>query len=814
MSLINKTISQLVSGMSQQADELRYPGQAQEVVNARLDIATGVSKRPGSEHTSRITGLTADELKNAAVHIYSRDSDEQYLVVATSGGLQVFDESGTPKSVVYGATSATDTATADEVTKAKEYLLCSSPQASLRFTTIADYTFVLNRAKRVKASVGTDTRTLRPDTAYLYVAFASKDLSYKVTIDSVHAPTSAESNDTSGTAGRISSQINVSMAGRFEAKHMNNSSVIRIRSLDGSALPKIIATDGYADQALFVIQNEVARFSDLPPLCDEGFVVSVTGDPDTTNDQYWVEYKDGRWQECLKPELNDNAFDVHSMPHVLVRQADGNFYFHPAAWAERLVGDKESNPAPTFVGRKINDVFYFRNRLGFLSDENVILSRAGKPFMFWRESATMLLDSDPIDISVSSTRVSTLYHAVPFNKELVLFSDQGQFIMTAQQTLTPKSASITEATGFAASKFCKPQQFGPNLVFPVEREDFAALREYYTSSDSALNNAVDLTAHVPALIPKGVSKISTSTHEDLLVTMTEATPSKLFVYKSFWNGQEKVQSAWSYWDFGVGTQINGFEFIGSRLYVVLTRTDGAFIERIDMSQQDVDGTLPFKVALDRRHLAVGAYSAALDETAFEVPYLDDALVGVVVALPAVTQEATTGARNLGLKKPVVGGVVPSASRIEKFEDKTRVWVKGDWAGVQAIFGIPFVFTFKFGRLFLKDANERIVSTEVKIRRMALKFSRAGLFKVVVTPYGRPTYEYPFSLTLANGSAASVFSKDEYYRQGEFSSQTAFWFPVMSRSDAVDITIINDSYIPASFYGAEWEGVYVSKSRRF
>lgn len=814
MSLINRTITQLVSGMSQQADELRYPGQAQEVVNARLDIATGVSKRPGSEHTARVAGLTADELKNASVHIYSRDSDEQYLVVATSGGLQVFDESGVPKTVVYGAVDSKVAPTEDAITKAKEYLQCSSPQASLRFTTIADYTFVLNRVKKVKASAGTDTRTLRPDTAYLYVAFASKDLSYKVTIDSVSAPSSAESNDTAGTAGRITTQINVSMAGKYEAKHLNNSSVIRIKSVDGSALPKIKASDGYADQALFVIQDEVARFSDLPPLCEEGFVVSVTGDPETSNDQYWVEYKNGRWQECLKPELVDNAFDANSMPHVLVRQSDGNFYFHPAAWAERLVGDKESNPAPTFVGRKINDVFYFRNRLGFLSDENVILSRAGKPFMFWRESATMLLDSDPIDISVSSTRVSTLYHAVPFNKELVLFSDQAQFIMTAQQTLTPKTASITEATGFAASRGCKPQQFGPNLVFPVEREDFAAMREYYTANDSALNNAVDLSAHVPALIPKGVTKISTSTHEDMLVTMTEAAPSKLFVYKSFWNGQEKVQSAWSYWDFGVGTQINGFEFIGSRLYVVLTRADGAFIERIDMSQQDVDGDLPFKVSLDRRHLAVGAYNVQLDETAFEVPYLDDALMGVVIQLPAVAAEVPTGARQLGAKKPVVGGVTPSASRIEKFEDKTRVWVKGDWGGVQAIFGIPFVFTYKFGRIFLKDANERIVATDVKIRRMALKFSRAGLFKVVVTPHGRPTYEYPFSLTLANGSSAGVFTKDEYYRQGEFASQTTFWFPVMSRSDAVDISIINDSYIPASFYGAEWEGVYVAKSRRF
>ena len=68
------------------------------------------------------------------------------------------------------------------------------------------------------------------------------------------------------------------------------------------------------------------------------------------------------------------------MPHILIRTADGNFRFtqvdgstytisgtdyNVPAFGQRNVGDTTSVPNPTFIGRKINDIFFHRNRLGF-----------------------------------------------------------------------------------------------------------------------------------------------------------------------------------------------------------------------------------------------------------------------------------------------------------------------------------------------------------------------------------------------------------------------------------------------------------------
>ena len=68
------------------------------------------------------------------------------------------------------------------------------------------------------------------------------------------------------------------------------------------------------------------------------------------------------------------------MPHVLIRTADGNFRFTQVdgssytiaatsydvpSWGQRVAGDVNSAPDPSFVGKKINDILFYRNRLGY-----------------------------------------------------------------------------------------------------------------------------------------------------------------------------------------------------------------------------------------------------------------------------------------------------------------------------------------------------------------------------------------------------------------------------------------------------------------
>ena len=74
------------------------------------------------------------------------------------------------------------------------------------------------------------------------------------------------------------------------------------------------------------------------------------------------------------------------MPLVIQRTALANpgtssevatFTIKQFTYADRLIGDELTNPLPSFVNKRINKVLFFRNRLVFLSGENVITSRPG-----------------------------------------------------------------------------------------------------------------------------------------------------------------------------------------------------------------------------------------------------------------------------------------------------------------------------------------------------------------------------------------------------------------------------------------------------
>ena len=116
------------------------------------------------------------------------------------------------------------------------------------------------------------------------------------------------------------------------------------------------------------------------------------------------------------------------MPHALINNRNGTFTFakldeatanaanNDNYWKDRDVGDDVSNPFPTFTGHKIQQMFFHRNRLGFVSGENIILSQPGSYFNFFIVSAISFSDDNPIDITVSDVKPAFINHVLPIQK--------------------------------------------------------------------------------------------------------------------------------------------------------------------------------------------------------------------------------------------------------------------------------------------------------------------------------------------------------------------------------------------------------------
>ena len=792
--LISSPIPNMINGVSQQPEALRLASQAEEQINGLSSVVNGLSKRPPLNHLAQIL---PEGGVNPFIHLINRDATEQYVVLILNGQIRVFDLEGNEFTV-----NSPD---------GLSYLNGATNNSDLRAVTVADFTFIANKTRTCTMATTRSPSLIHE--ALVHVKQGNYGTRYRVHInDSIVATYTSPLGDepshinkirTDDIAADLATQIND--AGFVTSRR---GSTIRVRANSAGTQNFSIRTeDGLGDTGMDAVKGSVQRFSDLPVNGFPGFKVEVIGDNTSSFDNYYLEYDDassvegqGVWKETTKPN-SLIRFNPATMPHVLVREADGTFTFRQSEWEDRKTGDEDSNPEPTFIGRKINDIFFHRNRLGFISDENVVFSRAADFFNFWKATATSLLDNDPIDVAASHVKVSILRHAVPFNEELLLFSDQSQFVLGADDILTPSSAVIKQTTEFEATLKARPVGAGKFIYFGFNRGRFSGVREYSVQPDQTGFDAEDITANVPQYIAAGITKLDVSSNEDTLVAITEDDPSRIFVYRYFYSKDEVLQSSWSKWEFGGGTKILECGFIEAKLVLVVERDDGIHLcsMPVEAGYKDADAT--YTTHLDLRvdsSTVITAFTSDPDGgvTTFTLPY--DVPVDRRDAYAAVLKDGSVDGTGQ------TGGLILDI----EWTGANTFTSRGDWTGVNLWYGFNYPFLYRFTPPMLREEAPgggmlAVTDGRLQLRNMSIAYSATGYFEVQVQPFARNTYRYPFT-----GDVVGVS------RLGEIDLQDGnFRFPIAARNTQVKIDLTNSTFQPCKFLSAEWEGFLTQRARR-
>lgn len=547
---------------------------------------------------------------------------------------------------------------------------------------------------------------------------------------------------------------------------------------------KTVTTAMTVGGAAVALTGTVQTFSKLPATGVLNGVYKITGDNASAFGAYYVMWNGTVYVETTGTTAN-NTFNALTMPHQLVRNADGTFTFSPVAWQPRLTGDDVSNPIPSMIGKTINDIVFFRNRLGFLAGENIVLSRSGEFFAFRSETATQILDTDPIDVAVSNVKVSTLRYAIPFSRNLLLFSEQSQFVLAATDTLTQKTVVLHQTTEFECSSKVKPVASGSNVYFAVDRSGFTGFREYFVASYQLTFDADDITAHVPRYIPGGVFKMCGSTNENVIFALSGQDRASVYVYKYYWSGQEKAQSSWSKWTLPGNPTILSMEMMNTKLYLVVQRADGVSLEVLDVQVGYAEVDLPLQVHLDRKAVLTGVYSAVTGLTTWTLPYSDE-----------------------GVQVVAGGGFIGRAGQLltTTQTSPTTLTAVGDFSAATVYAGVPYTARYRFSIQYYRDQNKTAVADAIlKLRNMKVYYTKSGYFRAEVTPLGRPMSYYTFTGKTI-GTTAMVMGSAQL-------DSGVFKFDVFTDASNVKIELVNDSYLPSFFQSAEWMAMMTTKSQR-
>ena len=886
MPVISRAIPTLLRGISQSSDALKQPDHADIQDNADSNPVLGLRKRSGFQF---ITSLSSSTLGNVHIQTINRDKNERYVAIFSNGNVRVFELDGTELTV-----NKPDGTT---------YLNTSTPRSVIKTITIADFTFVVNTsiATTMDSTLSSGTGTK----AIIFINQATSKTTYSVTIDGVTV-TDNTAGDSTLSTDQVAADLKTGLdAGLSGFTIERNGPVLYVRKNDNSNF-SIDGSDTQGDTKMTIIKDTVQRFTDLPTVSPNGYVVEIKGDDETNFDNYYVKFvtnnggafEEGQWEETVEAGI-PFKFNYDTMPHVLIRQADGNFRFarvdgdsytaftgsgtynqpnsttvtvtsnnhglstgdsitfdhtsgtavdgtftitkvdantftYTAAgtlttsgnvkfginnaytlpkWGERTVGDVISAPDPSFIGNKINNVFFFRNRLGFLAGDNVILSRVSEFFNFFPETVVSVLDNEPIDVAASHTKVAILKSAVTMGERLILFSEQTQFVLTSSaDNLTPKTANVIVATEFESSEAAQPVGSGSSIYFLTEKGSFAGVREYIIQGESKITDAANITIHVPRLIPSNVFKMAVSTNQDVLVALGSDNPNKLYIYRWLYGeGGQKALSAWFTYTINSNRSVLNVDFIGTDLFAVIEEANKVTLEKMPFETEFRETNANFEYHLDHKVTEATsgvsvAYNSATGISTFTVPYRLRAKMNIIGRYIAST-ETSTFVDSQGNTKDLTAGQVLLTSNATDGSTST-ITATGDFSNSKFIIGEPYEMHYRFSKQRLTEqgaGSPEYVGARLQLHHFYIKYEDAGFFKVEVTPDNRDTSTHKFTGRLLGSASASI---------GQINLDTGtFKVPVMSKSDRVNIDIKNDTFLPTRLASAEYEGTFHIRSRR-
>ena len=550
-----------------------------------------------------------------------------------------------------------------------------------------------------------------------------------------------------------------------------------------------------------------------------GSIYKILGDETNPYDTYYAHKENGKWVEWVKPgELIQ--FNTATMPHVLeltvdpVDALEADADFTPGLWEEMKVGDAKSNKPISFMGKRITNIFFAHDRLGFLCENFVTMSETGRHLNLWRQTVTDVLDTDRIDISVSSDGSAFLWHAKPLGKSLILFADERNFSMDGQPIFSPRTIAITQATSYPCSRTAPPVSSGPNVYFAAHGTSATSVREMFVQDDAVTNDASDITAHVPVYIEPNIELMAANNDVDAMLLAPRGT-NRLYSYNSYWAGDEKVQSAWAGWLLNQALDLQAMFSVGQSIFCV-TSSDvadvlaGETTEHVNLGRFDLKpsayGSLTcggFTPLLDALCRAYPTYNSGENKTYFTCAF-------PVMAFKASARLVQLNGANEGRQWALTN---PGPVEILDGADDFQFAISGDWSSDWFAVGLTYQFSYTFSEQFLSGNDRSSLTSRLQLRNMTVSFKDTVAFKTKVEVLGTPTSEELVLTSLLSTYAGRTTGNANMMLNYPQMRSGSYRFPILGRSVETVITLINDEFTPANFITAEWEALVSSRSRR-
>ena len=854
MPNVTQLIPNFLGGVSRQNDIKKLPGQVRECINGYADPTFGLIKRPGMQFLGnlRIEGgyLTDVKAEDAKWFFYLRDNTEAYFGCITSR-LEDPANGATARDVLYLWNAITQqNIVVDIPDEIKPYFNSKNAKDDYDVLTIQDYSIITN--KTVETSLSSDEPLWQESwvngiQGTVQLVIVEYGATYKVTINDIECSyKTIASNDPSSDeefldAEDILNGLKADIESKVQGVTVTKlNTTLEIKAVDNAVPFTLSSEGGITGASLFSFQTDVKNESELPEQSVAGRICRIVNFENTAADDVWVEFTptegdqgEGLWQEIPSP-LTVNSFDPVTMPVALKSYSDTDFRLEFIPWEERQAGDEDTNKSPSFVGHTINKTFLLDNRLGFLSKDNVIFSRAGDFFNFWKQSALTLTAADPVDVSTNNIRPSILFSCLPTTQGLVLFSRLQQFLLTSiDGPVTPFNVKIDTLSNYEMDSTIEPVDVGTNLAFVSKNSGYTKLFGYVTRGDNNNPLSLDLSKVVSDYIPSSITMMTASAQNDF-IALADVKSRIMYLYRTFNDGTKNVIQAWTKWELPGNIQtcavINDTWFmiflIGDRLSLCIAPID-QIESGITVGDESVFGNPALDLYghptnMDEKFVAINNEVYVGVEWEVDDPKLACLMVVKKASGPFEAKSLLDlpKLRN-NIQVPYAAledeGYYAFPNRLEpKNDGGTYLVFEGDWLEAygpdDVVAGLIFNFEVELPRTYYKlDPADRTsdytATTTISRYKVAAGLTGAMTFKVIA--HGRDAWGpvYPNEWE----DIESIYNADHYRaNEAPITEEHLFDIPIHQRSEHFKFKIFSDLPYPTTLISMMWEGNYSPK----
>lgn len=837
MPAVTQLVPNFLGGVSRQNDDKKLLGQVTECINGYPDPTFGLLKRPGMQHTNVLkkadgTAFTKAELDGAIWFFIERDATGSYVGAIKGSNIYIW--------------TTTDGTFCTITNNAASYLT-GTTQKDYHFRSVQDVTVITNKTVTtamqpagtfVAGSVATlHLKSLISTYVYsaiiqgvTFAASAQNSTTYDdmLLYDSSHINTShdlvdaikdgIEDQHTAGNADFAGSWYLEGYTTSLVIKRTNGSNQVVTDYSAPSGTPVAFTIDakgGPTNSALEAFEDSVTDISKLPVESFHNHNVQILNSA-SAEDDYYVKFVAfdgvkgrGYWQETVARNASP-GLNASTMPHQLANTGPTTFTFGPLTYTARQTGDDVTSPIPSFIGFPIQSTFFYSNRFGVLSEDNVFFGSANDSFNFFVKSATTQVASDPIDLNVSSVRPVTLSDVLPSPQGLLLFSARQQFQVYASDSniLTPTTSVIKDLSNYEVDPDIAPVDVGTTAAFITKVPGYSKLFTMQLRDVDQGPLVVDISKVVLEWIPEGINSLTVSPQNSVIMLVDNST-SYLYLFRYFNNGEKDLFQAWTKWQ--LPGNIQTADIINDSVFIVSQQEDEYTLGKIVLDEiptgssvagaTTITGNTCLDMATRPVEPAVGVnavvYDSTNDVTKIYVPYTPFRQAKGVMLLTVPTADVGTDAA----VDADAGFYLEAIERTEIGTGYHYFEVKGDYSSYAdgIVVGYNYDFETTLPKLYYKkDPNTSDYTATLTISRVTFSVGRTGpvLFKVKAD--GSDEWRNVEYVTDAN-----IYKADS----SPITSEHLFTIPIHQRNTNFELKVTSNFPYPVSLVSMTWEGNY-------